>query len=80
MAYAIQLDLFEKEDSFSILEKRVGFMDKKLGNIQRGTFARIGVHDEKLELVMELIQKQQFEIDTLKKKLGDPGEVLNFMM
>ena len=55
-------------------------MDKKLGNVQRGLFARFGVHEEKLVLVLEVIQKQQMEIETLKKKLGFKPEILDFTL
>ncbi len=80
MAYAIQLDLFQEEDSFSILEKRVSLMDKKLGNVQRGLFARFAVHDDKLILLLEIVQKQQMEIENLKKTLGFKPEVLDFTL
>lgn len=80
MAYAIQLDLFEEENSFTLLEKRVCLMDKKLGNVQRGLFARFSIHDEKLILLLETVQKQQMEIETMKKKLGFAPEVLDFTL
>lgn len=80
MAYQIQLELFEKQTPFTMLEKRVSFMDKKLGNVQRGLFARIGMHDDNLIFLLETVQKQQLEIDTLKKKLGFKPDILEFTL
>ena len=80
MAYQIQLDLFEQEDSFTILEKRVSLLDKKLGNVQRGIFARIGLHDEKFIMLMETLQRLQMDMDLVKRKLGFKPEVLDFTL
>lgn len=80
MAYAIQLDLFVEEDSFTLLEKRVSLMDKKLSNVQRGLFSRFGIHEDKLILLLETVQKQQLEIEMMKKKLGFKPEILDFTL
>lgn len=80
MAYALQLDLFQEEDGFTLLEKRVSFVDKKLSNVQKGLFARFGIHDEKIMFLLELVQKQQMDIENMKKILGFGQEILNFTL
>lgn len=62
MSTLIQLDLFEKMDEFSYLEKEIQTNRKYVDNIRRGLFARNG------ELAKNYINQQQ-QIDFCKQEI-----------
>lgn len=62
MSTLVQLDLFEKIDEFSYLEKKIHENKKQVDNMRRGLFARNG------ELAKNYINQQQ-QIDFCKQEI-----------
>jgi len=67
MALSFQLDLFEKNDILSLVEKKLSEMEEQNANLRRGAFARLTNLSAIVTDLNALVMKQQEEIDTLKK-------------
>jgi len=73
-----QLDLFEKYDPVSMLQKDFRLLDKKCQNVQRGLFARFSTLEESIEALRDLCMKQNIELEFLKNKLEIKAEMIGF--
>lgn len=77
MTICYQLDMFESNDPFAIMQKDFRLLDKKCQNVQRGLFARFVTVQDEMETLRDLCYKMRLEIDDLKGS-KEKAEIIEF--
>ncbi len=63
----LQLDLFLPNDDINLAQQQIDKIQDQLGNVRRGTFAKISQQGNMLMKQQERLEDQQRQIDTLRK-------------
>jgi hypothetical protein len=78
MAFARQLDFFEKDDPVETLQRDFQLLNKKCLNVQRGLFARFSTLEEEVTFLRDLCQKMKIHLDSLGISGESKVEIIEF--